>query len=43
MIVVDVLSYFVVGMSNQEILEVFFYLEEEDIFVVLAYVVQECV
>ncbi|WP_425420918.1 DUF433 domain-containing protein [Phaeodactylibacter xiamenensis] len=42
MTVVDVLSYLAAGMSNQEILEAFPYLEEEDIFAVLAYAAQEC-
>ena len=42
MTVVDVLSYLAAGMSNQEVLEAFPYLEEEDIFAVLAYAAQEC-
>ncbi len=42
MTVADVLSYLAAGMSNQEVLEAFPYLEEEDILAVLAYAAQEC-
>lgn len=42
MTVADVLSYLAAGMSNQEVLDAFPYLEEEDILAVLAYAAQEC-
>lgn len=38
----DILSFLAAGMSHQEILEDFSYLEKEDILAALAYATEEC-
>ena len=40
--VADILSYLAAGMSHQELLQDFPYLEAEDILAVLAYAAEEC-
>ena len=38
----DILSYLAAGMSHQELLQDFPYLEAEDILAALAYAAEEC-
>ena len=40
--VADILSYLAAGMSHQELLQDFPYLEAEDILAALAYAAEEC-